>query len=58
MNTNEEAESQGLLEFCNDPDNPICVIRGLAEAVGLGKFLLCFLECNIVYVRMYVCVQI
>ena len=33
----EDAVSTRLHEFCNNPSNPICIIKGLVEAVGLGK---------------------
>lgn len=28
--------SSRLHEYCNDPSIPICLIRGLVEAIGLG----------------------
>ena len=31
----EDAISSSLLEFCYNPSNPICLIRGIVEAVGL-----------------------
>jgi tetratricopeptide (TPR) repeat protein len=31
----EEAEWGRLLEFCSNPDNPISIIRGLVDAIGL-----------------------
>ena len=36
----EDAISSSLLEFCYNPSNPICLIRGIVEAVGLGTVVI------------------
>lgn len=35
----EEALSQELHDHCLDPNIPICLIRGVTDAIGFGKLL-------------------